>query len=280
MADVVTQPINLLYEKAGTFMLRARTSTGVLSTSLDDVYVANSPIVKTIKGSMTKEMYDIDTGNSVYPADKRAQKVTGKFDVTLNAFDRQLHRFATGATKVDTTTGATFPIVGVDYVVPEGDTQTLVLPYEVDSITAIKVYSTGEALTETTETIATGQYTFTEATNLLTFFTDMAGEKITVSYVAKASATSSDIVSKTPVDKTYELTTMGEASTLKGAAGTQNQAVIFDSVKFSGDITPPEKTNKAGDWSISMEMVEPYGDKPIEYKYVEKTALTVFTPAP
>lgn len=279
MADVVTQPINLIYEKAGTFMLRARTGTGVLSTSPDDVYVANLPIVKSIKGSMTKEMYGIETGNSVYPADKRAQKVTGKFDVTLNAFDRQLHRFATGATKVDMTVGATFPLVGVEYVVPT-DAQTLVLPYTVDSITAIKVYSTGAALTETTEAVATGQYSFTAETNLLTFFSDMAGVKITVSYIAKASATSSDVVSKTPVDKTYELTTMGEASTLKGASGTQQKAVIFDSVKFSGDITPPETTNKAGDWSISMEMVEPYGDKPIEYKYVENTALTAFTPTP
>jgi len=272
----VTQPINLLFEKAGTIMLRARTSSGPLSTLPEDTYIANSPIVKSISASMSKEMYDIETGNSMYPADKRPKKVTGKVSVKLNSFDRQLHRFATGATLVETSTGAVFPIVGAEYVVPTA-TQAIVLPYTVDSIIAIKVYETGEALTVTENTVATGQYSFETAENLLTFFSDMTGKKIVISYNAKASKTSSDVISSTPVDRTYEVTIMGEATTLKGAAGSQFSAIVFDSLKFEGEIKPPERTNQAGDWDISLEMVEPYGTKPVEFKYVEKTDLTVFS---
>lgn len=279
MANVVKQPINIIFEKAGTLMLRKRATSGVLSTASDDIYVANEAIIKSIKGSMSKEMTDIETGNSIYPADKRPKKVTGKFDVTMNAFDRQLHRFATGATKVDTTTNATFPLIGIEYVVPNATPYEIILPYSVSSIMAIKDYETGVGLTQaaTTGTAATGEYDFVTATNKITFNADMAGKKVTISYMAKASETSSDVIAASPIDNTYELIVMGDCTNLKGASGAQASAVIFDSVKFTGDITPPERSNTPGDWSVSMEIVKPFGDKAIEYKYVDKTKLTAYS---
>lgn len=278
MANTVKQPINIIFEKAGTIMLRKRAASGVLSTNADDIYVANEAIIKSIKGSMSKEMTDIETGNSIYPADKRPKKVTGKFDITMNAFDRQLHRFATGATKIDTTADATFPLIGIEYIVPSQSPYEITLPYAVSSIMAIKDYENGIGLTATASagTPAAGEYDFTTASNKIAFNADMAGKKITISYIAKATETSSDVIAASPVDNTYELIIMGDCTNLKGASGSQASAVIFDSVKFTGDITPPERTNQHGDWSVSMEIVKPFSDKAIEYKYVDKTKLTTF----
>jgi hypothetical protein len=269
--------INIIYEDAGTIMLQARTNEGPLSTSPDDVYVANKRIVKSISISASKEMEDIESGNSAYPVDKRARKVTGTVEVTLNAFDRQLHRFALGMDKETVTENATFPMVGMEYEVPSKDTYKIVLPYEVDSIIAIKEFSTGDTIAETTEeTVTAGTYKFNTEENSIEFFSDMAGKKVTISYNAKAKEVSSDIMYATPVDRTYQLTTMGKAAVLKGPKGSKYQATIFDSVKFTGNIKVPDKTNTVGDWTVTLEMVEPYGEKAMVNKYIEKEDLTVF----
>jgi hypothetical protein len=276
---VVKQPINLIFERAGTLMLTRRTASGVLSTNPADIYVTNKKIVKSINGSVSKTTYDIESGNSVYPADTRTEKTEGKFNLTLNAYDRQLYRFATGAVLEEVTSNATFDIIGIEYVVPSTAPHKIVLPYVAKKIISIADYDNGEQLSSTTDSVGAGKYKFTEATNDIEFHTDMAGRKVVVSYTASASETSSDVLLATPVDYTYELKTYTEVSKLNGEIGTQLQLTIIDSVKFDGDITPPEKKNQAGDWSVSFKIVEPFGNKAVETKYVEATKLTAFTPA-
>lgn len=269
-------PTSIIFEEAGTVMLTKRINSGPLSTEPSDIFVSERPTVKSVSFRVSKEKVDIETGNSVYPADTRTRKITGQVSVVFNSVDRQLHRFALGMTKKEVTDGASFPLIGVEYVVGTSSA-TVVLPYKASSILAVKDYDTGAAIKAGTASPATGTYNFDSGTNTLTFNEDMKGKKVTVSYMASATATSQDVLAATPVDYTYQAVFCGKASKLKGASGSIYAATTIDSVKFSGDISLPDKSGDFGDWTVTLDMVEPFGDSAVVNSYVETSQLTPHT---
>lgn len=276
MATTTPQVCNLIFERAGVFMLRKRSADGTLSTNPADIYVSNRPIVKSITTTTGKESYDIETGNSIYPADTRATKVNGTVAVVLNSYDRQLHRFATGMLYEENTENASVKIVGAEYTVDT--TGKVTLPYKVvaNSEIFIKDYSTNMPIEKTETTATEGQFTF--ADNVITFHESMKGKKVTITYEAESNATSTDYLGATPVDNTYEMTIFSEIANLKGALGTQTETVVFDSVKFDGDISAPPKQLQAGDYTVNLKIVEATGDKVVKYTYSNKDELKKFIP--
>lgn len=266
---IKAQGCNLIFERAGVFKLHKRNSDGKLSTNPNDIYVSNKPIVKSITTSTGKESYDIETGNSIYPADTRATKVNGTVAVVMNSYDRQLYRFATGMSYEENTENATISIVGEVYTV-DAQAGTIKLPYKVaaDSIIIVKDYDTNLPITKADEATTAGTFTFDESTATLTFADDDKGRRVTVSYEAMCNATSTDYLGATPVDNTYEMTIYSDIAQLKGALGTQKEAIIYDSVKFDGDVSAPPKQLQAGDFTINMKIVEATGDKVVKHIYV------------
>lgn len=266
---IKAQGCNLIFERAGVFKLHKRNSDGKLSTNPNDIYVSNKPIVKSITTSTGKESYDIETGNSIYPADTRATKVNGTVAVVMNSYDRQLYRFATGMSYEENTENATISIVGEVYTV-DAQAGTIKLPYKVaaDSIIIVKDYDTNMPIEKADEATTAGTFTFDESTATLTFAEDDKGRRVTVSYEAMCNATSTDYLGATPVDNTYEMTIYSDIAQLKGALGTQKEAIIYDSVKFDGDVSAPPKQLQAGDFTINMKIVEATGDKVVKHIYV------------
>lgn len=266
---IKAQGCNLIFERAGVFKLHKRNSDGKLSTNPNDIYVSNNPIVKSITTSTGKESYDIETGNSIYPADTRATKVNGTVAVVMNSYDRQLYRFATGMSYEENTENATISIVGEVYTV-DAQAGTIKLPYKVaaDSIIIVKDYDTNMPITKADEATTAGTFTFDESTATLTFADDDKGRRVTVSYEAMCNATSTDYLGATPVDNTYEMTIYSDIAQLKGALGTQKEAIIYDSVKFDGDVSAPPKQLQTGDFTINMKIVEATGDKVVKHIYV------------
>lgn len=266
---IKAQGCNLIFERAGVFKLHKRNSDGKLSTNPNDIYVSNKPIVKSITTSTGKESYDIETGNSIYPADTRATKVNGTVAVVMNSYDRQLYRFATGMSYEENTENATISIVGEVYTV-DAQAGTIKLPYKVaaDSVIIVKDYDTNMPITKADEATTAGTFTFDESTATLTFADDDKGRRVTVSYEAMCNATSTDYLGATPVDNTYEMTIYSDIAQLKGALGTQKEAIIYDSVKFDGDVSAPPKQLQAGDFTINMKIVEATGDKVVKHIYV------------
>lgn len=266
---IKAQGCNLIFERAGVFKLHKRNSDGKLSTNPNDVYVSNKPIVKSVTTSTGKESYDIETGNSIYPADTRATKVNGTVAVVMNSYDRQLYRFATGMSYEENTEDATISIVGEIYTV-DTTAGTIKLPYKVatDTMIIVKDYDTNMPITLAEETASEGSYTFDESTSTLTFAEADKGRRVTVSYEAQCTATSTDYLGATPVDNTYEMTIYSDIAQLKGALGTQKEAIIYDSVKFDGDVSAPPKQLQAGDFTINLKIVEATGDKVVKHTYV------------
>lgn len=266
---IKAQEVNLLFERAGVFMLRKRLSDGSISKDPADTYVSNKPIVKSITSSTGKESYDIETGNSIYPADTRATKVNGTLAVVMNSFDRQLFRFATGMKYEENTENATITIIGEIYTV-DNEAGTIKLPYKVaeNSEIIVKDYATNMPITVTEETATESTFTFDNTTSTLTFADANKGKRVTVTYDAMCTATSTDYLSATPVDNSYELRIYSDIANLKGPLGRQKGCVICDSVKFDGDVSEPPRQLQAGDFTINLKIVEATGDKVLRYIYV------------
>lgn len=278
MATVDATQLNLLFEEAGTIKLTKRNPNGTLSTDSRDIYISNSRIVKSVTQSVSKEMTDIMSGNSRFPVDVRPKKLGATFDVGLNAFDRQLFRFATGAGLTDAADGS----IGMveKYVIPTDG--VLVLPFALSTIDGIVVKGTTEEVnyikSDTTPTVA-GSFSASLTTNALTFAVADAGKQVLVN-VSYKGGTSMDVLAKTPRADTYQLEVIGKVGTMQGASDEMYDHITVDSVKFKGEIKPPAKQLEVADWTVSFDAVEPTGKTVVTWTYVKKSALQAFTPTP
>lgn len=273
------QPINLLFNRAGTMMLRRRLANGALTVDDTEIYVTNKRIVKSVGISTSKETSPIESGNSPYPVDERTTKAGAKIKVTFNAFDRALFRFGAGMTKVEKTENAFITLMAQEYIVPETSYE-IKMPYTIksDGIMIIKNYNDGTAFAKASgATPSANEFAYVSAGNKFKFNEADVGAKVIVTYDALTSATSEDILSATPVNWNYEATFGGEISNLKGADGEIVDCVTFDTVKFTGDMTQPDKQLQAGDWSIELEAQEPTGSQLLSMKYANKSDLTTYT---
>jgi hypothetical protein len=277
--SVQTQVRNLLFERAGTFMLRRRLSSGAITTDNTEIYVANKPSVVEIGFSVSKETAPIESGNSAYPADIRLIKTGSKIAIVFNAFDRQLFRFGAGMSYTETTENAFISIVGEEHIV-DASAGTVVMENSVKDggLMIVKDYSTGMPYAKASGAIPDGnEFAFASATNTFTFNAADKGRKVIISYDALATATSEDYLPKVPVDYTYEMTITGDVGALAGASIEQLTSFIFDSVKFSGEITPPKAKKQSENWTINLEVAEAFGNKPLSIKYANKSDITKFT---
>lgn len=275
-----TQKRNLLFERAGTIMLRRRLSSGIITTDKSEIYIANKPSIKEIGFSVSKEMQNIDSGNSIYPADIRPIKIGTKMAITMNAFDRQLFRFGAGMSYVETTENAYATIIGEEHIIDASLGTIAITDKTVKStgLIEIKDYATGMPYAAASGgTPSENEYAFASATNTFTFNAADKGRKVILSYDALASSTSEDYMSATPVDYTYEMTIAGPVASFGTATDEQYSVMVFDSVKFSGEISPPKRANQSSDWTVNFEITEPFGTKALDMKYVNKADFTAFS---
>mgnify|MGYP001206385853 CR=1 FL=1 len=274
------QKRNLLFERAGTLMLRRRLSSGLITTDNAEIYVANKPSIKEMSFSVSKEMQNIDSGNSNYPADIRPIKTGTKLAITMNAFDRQLFRFAAGMQYRETTSNAYATIIGEEHVIDatEGTVAITDKTVKANGLMVIKDYATGMPYaTASGDTPSENEYAFASATNTFTFNDADKGKKVIISYDALAGSTSEDYMSATPVDYTYEAIIMAPVGAFGTATDEQYNTMVLDSVKFSGEISPPKRANQSSDWTINLEITEPFGTDALTMKYVNKADFTAFS---
>lgn len=278
MGTVDTQKLNLFFERAGTIKLTRRNSNGVLSTDPKDIYISNERIVKSVTQSVSKEMTEIMSGNSPFPADVRPKKLGATFDVGLNSFDRQLFRFATGAEITEAVDGS---IGMVDkHIIPADG--VLVLPFALSSVDGIVVKGATEEVNYTkveASPVTAGSFSASMATNAITFAVADAGKQVLVNAMYKGN-TSADVLAKTPKDATYQLELIGKVGAMQGEVYEMSDHITVDSVKFKGEIKPPAKQLEVADWTLSFDAVEPTGDKVVTWTYVKKDALEAFTAPP
>lgn len=270
----ITQNPSIIFEHAGAVMFRKRNADGTLSTDLNDILIIPESVVKSVDFSISKETYDIENGNSSYPTDTRPKKMDTKAKLTMNAFNRKLYRFATGAEYSDIATGAYFPVLGEKHTIGAGGTVTLQYTAKADGMLYVNG-TDGTIYEKTTDTATAGKFTY--ATNVLTFASADIGKTVEISYEAAATNVSSDIIGAIPVNNTYEVKLIGKAANIKGAAATKLDCITIDSAKFDGEISPPAKQNEAKEWTVNLKLVEPVGTQAVRWDYVDKANLTAYS---
>lgn len=269
----MTERKNLIFERAGGLKLTKRDSSGRLSKDAKEIYISNERIVQSIGYSFSKEANPIDSGNSNYPVDIRVTKIGSKVDIGLNAYDRQLFRFGMGATLKEEEVG--FIGISERYAIPQDGVITLENVLSTVESIAVKG-ATDDILYTMTDTVTkTGEYKVDLDTNTITFDAADAGKSVLI-YAEFVAETTSDIMEKIPKDTTYQLEVLGKVGQIKGATDEMLDHLIFDSVKFSGELKPPQRTAKSEAWTVSFELVEPTGNKAMEWKYAEKAAIKKF----
>jgi len=70
---------------------------------------------------------------------------------------------------------------------------------------------------------------------------------------------------------------MAPVGAFGAATDEQYNTMVLDSVKFSGEISPPKRANQSSDWTINLEITEPFGTDALTMKYVNKADFTAFS---
>lgn len=276
MALSYSQPLNLFFEKAGIFILTPRNADGSLVTDSSQIYVSNDRVVKSIQYTASKETTDIESGNSSYPVDSRVKKNTGKLEVTLNAFDRQLYRFATGAKIEEVANG--YITIANNYTISE--TGEIVFENQLYAAgkVVVKASTTEKTYTQATgDTPTSDEYKVDTAGNKLVFNASEKG-KVVVVVADFEGETTADIIGKVPGNTAYQLKVIGKVGQMKATSEEMLDNIIFDSVKFDGEIKPPARQNEAAKWSVSFTTVEPVGNNVMEWKYIPVNKVKMPTP--
>ena len=246
--------MDLVYKKAGNIKLVRRS---------DSAAFLQSGIVQSIKDSITIKTASLPDGNSDYDN----EFTTGKdAQIVVNMSSFQPHLYAA-------LIGATYTKAG-SYKLPiiQDDSIPATTPFTID-VTAIGTPETtpvpvvhdaaDSPYVMVSATPATGQFSVSGA--VFTFSSADAGEAVKLNFDVTKTADKMELPSESRLP-VFEMTITGEAVLYDDEGTAKRDAIVFDTVKLSGDVSRPERGGDPKGWTATFKLGKPRsGNNAVDY---------------